>query len=304
MKRVIALGFFDGVHMGHGALLKKTADRAKELGAVATALTFDGRPEGLITGHDIPLIVTPPERVDLMRRLYGIEEAIVVHFDEGFMHMPWRDFVKDKLIGEYGAAHVVAGHDYHFGYKGEGNPSRLIELCAACGIGCDIIERVELDGITVSSTYIRKLIAQGEVATAGRFLGRAYSLSGVVMRGNNLGTALGFPTVNIGVPDGLQSPGFGVYATHVTAKGERYAAVTNIGVRPTVVSDGPVLVESTLFSFDGDLYGESITVEFDRKIRDERKFASVEALKKQIERDARTAKKLHGITGEEVPAAV
>lgn len=295
MRRVIALGFFDGVHIGHGALLKKTVERAGESGAVPCALTFDGRPEGLITGHDTPLLATPSERVELMRGLYGISEVLFMHFDDGFMKIRWEAFVEELLIRSYGAVHLVAGHDFHFGYKGEGNPDRLRDICAKNGIGCDIIGRVELDGITVSSTYIRKLVAQGEVDTAERYLGHPFGISGTVMQGNRLGTEIGFPTVNICIPQGIQEPAFGVYAASVQTRDGVYPAVTNVGVRPTVVRDGPITIESTLFHFDGQLYGEQITVNFVKKLRGEIKFRSVEELREQIVRDAEEARKLHGI---------
>lgn len=296
MTRVIALGFFDGVHIGHGALLGRTSELAAKLDAAPSALTFDGRPEGLITGHDIPLLATPSERIELMRRLYGIREVIFAHFDADFMHMPWGEFVEGKLLREYGAVHLVAGHDFHFGYRGEGNPARLRSLCSGLGIGCDIIDKVELDGITVSSTYIRKLVAQGEVDTAARFLGHPFTIAGTVAKGRSIGSKLGFPTVNTGIPKGIQEPAFGVYATSVDTPAGRYPAVTNVGVRPTVVESGPVTVESTLFGFSGDLYGRHISVDFIKRLRGEMKFFSLDELKAQIERDACAARIAHGIT--------
>ena len=141
-KRVIALGFFDGVHLGHGALLRRVGEKAAELGAVPAAVTFDTHPENLILKTPaVPLLSSPLDRAELMRRFYGIREVIVAHFDERMMHMPWREFVTDYLAGEHGAVHLVAGHDFHFGYKGEGNPERLQALCGELGIGCDITPR-------------------------------------------------------------------------------------------------------------------------------------------------------------------
>ena len=174
-KRVIALGFFDGVHLGHGALLRRVGGKALELGAVPAAVTFDTHPENLILKTPaVPLLSSPLDRAELLRRCYGIREVIVAHFDERMMHMPWREFVTDYLAAEHGAVHLVAGHDFHFGYKGEGNPERLRELCGQLGIGCDIIPKVEKDHITVSSTYIRTLIAQGEMERAMEFLGHPH----------------------------------------------------------------------------------------------------------------------------------
>ena len=159
-KRVIALGFFDGVHRGHGALLKRVVEKSRELGAVASAFTFDRSPTAAITGQVVPLLSSVEDRAWLMRTCYGIQEVIVSSFD-GMMRMDWRDFITQYLVKELGVVHVVAGHDFHFGYMGKGNPQRLQETCAQLGIGCDIIGKVELEDITISSTYIRTLIAQG-----------------------------------------------------------------------------------------------------------------------------------------------
>jgi len=288
-KRVIALGFFDGVHLGHGALLRRVGEKAAELGAVPAAVTFDTHPENLILKTPaVPLLSSPLDRAELMRRFYGIREVIVAHFDERMMHMPWREFVTDYLAGEHGAVHLVAGHDFHFGYKGEGNPERLQALCGELGIGCDIIPKVVQDHITISSTYIRTLVAQGEMERAGEFLGHPHTLTDRVAHGKKIGgSALGFPTVNLRVPAGVIVPAFGVYATRVWFDGQCRNGVTNVGVRPTVEdNDGRVTVESYILDFDGDLYGHEIRVEFFKRLRGERRFPSLEALANEIGRNA------------------
>lgn len=288
-KRVIALGFFDGVHLGHGALLRRVGEKAAELGAVPAAVTFDTHPENLILKTPaVPLLSSPLDRAELMRRFYGIREVIVAHFDERMMHMPWREFVTDYLAGEHGAVHLVAGHDFHFGYKGEGNPERLQALCGELGIGCDIIPKVVQDHITISSTYIRTLVAQGEMERAGEFLGHPHTLTDRVAHGKKIGgSALGFPTVNLRVPAGVIVPAFGVYATRVWFDGQCRNGVTNVGVRPTVEdNDGRVTVESYILDFDGDLYGHEIRVEFFKRLRGERRFPSLEALADEIGRNA------------------
>ena len=288
-KRVIALGFFDGVHLGHGALLRRVGEKAAELGAVPAAVTFDTHPENLILKTPaVPLLSSPLDRAELMRRFYGIREVIVAHFDERMMHMPWREFVTDYLAGEHGAVHLVAGHDFHFGYKGEGNPERLQALCGELGIGCDIIPKVVQDHITISSTYIRTLVAQGEMERAGEFLGHPHTLTDRVAHGKKIGgSALGFPTVNLRVPAGVIVPAFGVYATRVWFDGQCRNGVTNVGVRPTVEdNDGRVTVESYILYFDGDLYGHEIRVEFFKRLRGERRFPSLEALANEIGRNA------------------
>ena len=286
-KRVIALGFFDGVHKGHGALLRTVAQAADRLGAMPCAFTFDRSPTAAITGQTIPLLSSVEDRVWLMRRYYGIEEVIVAPFD-GMQKMDWQDFVSEYLQKELGCVHVVAGHDFHFGYMGKGNPQRLQEKCRELGMGCDIIQKVEQDGITISSTYIRTLIAQGEMERANQFLGHPHTLTNRVAHGKKIGTTtLGFPTVNLLIPQGVIVPAYGVYATRVWFDGQCRCAVTNVGVRPTVEdNDGHVTVEGVILDFDGDLYGHEIRMEFYKYLRPEQKFASMQALADEIRHNA------------------
>ncbi|MBC5715885.1 riboflavin biosynthesis protein RibF [Flintibacter faecis] len=286
-KRVIALGFFDGVHKGHGALLRTVAQAADRLGSMPCAFTFDRSPTAAITGQTIPLLSSVEDRVWLMRRYYGIEEVIVAPFD-GMQKMDWQDFVSEYLQKELGCVHVVAGHDFHFGYMGKGNPQRLQEKCRELGMGCDIIQKVEQDGITISSTYIRTLIAQGEMERANQFLGHPHTLTNRVAHGKKIGTTtLGFPTVNLLIPQGVIVPAYGVYATRVWFDGQCRCAVTNVGVRPTVEdNDGHVTVEGFILDFDGDLYGHEIRMEFYKYLRPEQKFASMQALADEIRHNA------------------
>ena len=285
-KRVIALGFFDGVHTGHGALLSRVREKAAALEAVPTAFTFDAHPGSRITGAVTPLINSAADRADLMRRLYGIREIIVAHFDS-MMRMPWEDFITEYLVKEQGAVHVVAGHDFHFGYKGEGNPRRLAEKCAALGVGCDITHKIEMVGITITSTYIRTLIALGVLERADAFLGHPHVLTDRVAHGKKLGSTLGFPTVNLHFPPGVLVPAYGVYATRVWFEnGDSRPAVTNIGMRPTVDDGDAVSVEGYILDFQGDLYGQTIRMEFFRRLRGERKFPSLDALREEVMRNA------------------
>ncbi len=287
-KRVIALGFFDGVHLGHGALLRRVGERSGELGAVPAAVTFDTHPENRILHNSMPLLSSPADRADLMRRYYGIRDVIVAHFDERMMRLPWRDFITEYLVKEHGAVHLVAGHDFHFGYKGEGNPQRLRETCRELGVGCDIIPKVERDGITISSTYIRTLVAQGEMERAMEFLGHPHTLTNTVARGKHLGSTLGFPTVNLQFPAGVLIPAHGVYACKVCFEnGESHMAVTNVGTRPTVDDGDRVNVEGFILDFQGNLYGKNVRMEFYHRLRGEQKFPSLEALREEVMRNAR-----------------
>ena len=189
--------------------------------------------------------------------------------------------------GGYGAVHLVAGHDYHFGYKGEGNPQRLQQTCQALGIGCDIIPKVEQEGITVSSTYIRTLVAQGEIERANEFLGHPYTLSDRVSHGKKLGSTLGFPTVNLRLKENVLSPAKGVYATKVILEnGETHPAVTNVGTRPTVDDGNQLTIEGFILDFQGDLYGQKIQMEFYKYLREERKFPSFAALTAEVMHNA------------------
>ena len=286
-ERVIALGFFDGVHLGHGALLRRAAEEAKKRGCESAVFTFDRPPKEVITGIPCPLINSPEDRAELVRRLYGIDEMIMVPFDDEMRTTPWDRFVTDILVGRYGAVHLVAGHDHHFGHRNQGSPELLKEKCAELGLGCDIIPAVTLDGVTVSSTHIRKLLEEGDVETARAFLGHPHVLTQTVGHGRQLGRTIGIPTANLVAPPHVLLPKRGVYAAKITLPdGRAFGGVTNVGVRPTVNNGQDVTVEPWILDFDGDLYGQAIRVEFYRRLRDERKFESLEALKAQIETDA------------------
>ena len=289
-KRVIALGFFDGIHIGHGALLERTVQRAREIGAVPSALSFDTHPDTLVYGKTVPLINSAAGRADLIRRLYGIENVIFIHFDRKVMQMPWQEFV-ETLITEMDAVWVVVGHDFRFGWKGEGNAARLRDYCAEHGLGCDVIPAVTLEGRVVSSTYIRELIEAGDMERANAFLGHPHTLVDTVHYGYRLGTKMGTPTINMQFPDGVLVPRHGVYAARaVLEDGSDHMCVTNVGVRPTVSGENRVSVESFILDYSGNLYDRQVRIEFFHFIRPERKFASVDELKAQILRDAETTR--------------
>ena len=286
-ERVIALGFFDGVHLGHGALLRRAAEEAKKRGCESAVFTFDRPPKEVITGIPCPLINSPEDRAELVRRLYGIDEMIMVPFDDEMRTTPWDRFVTDILVGRYGAVHLVAGHDHHFGHRNQGSPELLREKCAELGLGCDIIPAVTIGGVTVSSTHIRKLLEEGDVETARAFLGHPHVLTQTVGHGRQLGRTIGIPTANLVAPPHVLLPKRGVYAAKITLPdGRAFGGVTNVGVRPTVNNGQDVTVEPWILDFDGDLYGQAIRVEFFRRLRDERKFESLDALRSQIETDA------------------
>ncbi len=298
--RVIALGFFDGVHIGHSSLLERTVELARETGASPAVFTFVSHPDTLITGYPVRLLNTLSDRADLLRRLHGIEEVIFAQFDADLMHMPWQTFIDEMLLDKFCASGVVCGYDFHFGYLGEGNPARLMEHCRKRGVGCDIIDRVELDGITVSSTYIRRLIAQGEVEQAERFLGHPHVISGFVTNGKKLGSKLGVPTTNIMLPAEVQEPAMGVYFTRVYIGDTSHASVTNVGCAPTVGLSEDITVETSILDFSGDLYGKFLRIDFLKYVRPERRFSSIGELSSQIQEDLSSARKYFRAEGERV----
>lgn len=290
IKRVVAIGFFDGVHIGHAALLSMAKQRAKESGAIPSVVSFDVHPDNLVLGAETKLITSTIGREDLIRRLFGIENIVFLHFNRHMMQMSWEEFIA-ALVDELSISHIVVGHDFCFGYRGEGTAEKLRLWCEEKGLGCDVIPPVSLDGRIVSSTYIRKLIEDGQIEEANRYLGHPHILSDTVHSGYHLGTKLGAPTINMFFPDGVLVPKHGVYATRVCLeRGECYNAVTNVGIRPTVGADNRVSVESHLLDYSGNLYGRQARVEFYAFLRSEIKFASFQELGEQIVRDAEAAR--------------
>ena len=290
-KRVIALGFFDGVHIGHAALLNMTRRRAEEHRATPAVLTFDTHPDTLVKRVEVPLINSAEDRAAIMRDRFGIESVIFIHFNEKMMRMPWENFA-ELMREELGACHLVVGYDFSFGWKGAGRPTRLAAYCSRHGMGCDIISAVCCDGEVVSSTRIRKLLEEGEVAGANKLLGHPHFLVDKVHYGFQLGKRLGAPTINMRFADGVLVPRHGVYAAKVYLDdGECLMAVTNIGVRPTVSGGDQVSVESYILDYEGDLYDRRVRVEFHHFIRDERRFPNTAALKAQIQEDAETTRR-------------
>ena len=291
-EKVIALGFFDGVHLGHAALLRRTVEAAAQRGVTPAVFTFDRPPKEVVTGVPCPLINSAEDRRELVRRLYGIQEVIMVPFDREMMTTPWDKFVTDILVGRYHAVHLVAGHDHHFGHKNQGSPELLLEKCAELGLGCDIIPKVEVGGITVSSTYIRRLVELGQISRANRFLGHPHTLTGSVRHGRGIGSSRLYPTANLIIPPHVLVPSHGVYVTRATLpEGASYAAATNLGTRPTVNNGTDITAEACLLDFEGDLYGKTLRLEFFEHLRDEVRFDSLDALKAQIAADAEATRR-------------
>ena len=287
-KTVYALGFFDGVHLGHQALLAEARRLATSLGGCAGAVTFDVPPSAFLRNQDPNMINTLPDRVALLRD-FGMEKVEMIPCNAESLSTPWCDFL-EKLV-DIGAAGFVCGHDFRFGHRGEGTAQRLAEFAERRNIPCTIIPEQLMDGARISSTAIRALLEAGEMEKANRLLGHPHRLSGMVAPGKQLGRTIGIPTANLTLPPQLLQPAFGVYACKVLVEGNRHTAVTNIGVRPTVSGRG-VTVESWLLDFEGDLYGKELVLEFFKFLRPEKAFDSLEALQNAIQADAEHAKTL------------
>lgn len=293
---VLALGFFDGIHIGHGALLDMAKKRAEELDAEPAVLTFDRHPDTFVKHIDVPLINSAEDRRYIVRRWYGINTVRYIHFNEETMHLHWRDFI-ENVRKTYSAVHFVVGHDFSFGYRGEGTAEILRTWCAENGLGCDVIEPVTKDGVVVSSTHIRGLIERGEMSLANEFLGHPHILGDTVHTGFRIGRTLDYPTVNMVFTDGVLVPKYGVYASVVILPdGTSRPGVTNVGRRPTF--DGTnVTVETHIFDLAADLYGEKLVLEFYDFLRGERRFENKEALVRQIAEDAAAARAVFAARG-------
>lgn len=287
-KTIYALGFFDGVHLGHQALLAQCRKLAAKQGCKAGVVTFVGHPDELVTGKKTMLINTYQDRRRLLKG-YGMETLVELTFDEKLMTMPWQDFYR-MLRTKYHAAGLVCGEDFRFGYRGQGNATLLNEICTADGIPCTVIPQQTLEGIPVSSTHIRSLLQCGKIEEAEKFLGHRHSFTGTVVKGQQLGRKLGTPTANLSLPAELLSLPFGVYICRAKGEGIDCPAVTNIGIRPTVSGEN-VTVEPWLLDYEGDLYGQELTLEFCRYLRPERKFPSLAELQEEILKNGEQARK-------------
>ena len=290
----MALGFFDGIHVGHGALLNKTKEMAASLDASPSVLTFDIHADNIVFGKEVPLINSASDREDIIRREFGIDNVVFIHFNRKVMQMDWKEFI-DEIIEELNVCGIVVGYDFCFGYKGLGRADKLKEYCEELGIACEIIPAVKIDGEIVSSTIIRELIENGDMEKANLYLGHVHTLADTVRSGYHLGTKLGTPTINMKFPEGVLVPKRGVYATRVFLEdGSEHVAVTNIGIRPTVSDENSVSVESFILDFEGNLYDRHVRVEFYKYLREEKKFNSPDELAQQINLDVETTKEYFG----------
>ena len=282
-RTIYALGFFDGVHVGHQALLSACRELAARHGAKPGAVTFSSHPDTLVLGTTPPLINTLQDREKLLRH-YGMETVVSLPFDRDMMEKPWQDFFR-MLREDLQAAGLVCGADFTFGRYGAGKPELLQRACREAGIPCVVVPEQKIDGITVSSTQIRALLEAGDVARANAFLGHPHMLSGTVVTGRQLGRTIGIPTANLLLPEGLVQMRLGVYACVAELCGQKHMAVTNVGVRPTV-GGGSVTVEPWILDFQENVYGRPMKLWFYQFIRPEKKFPDLGALQTEIRKNA------------------
>jgi len=296
---VVTIGAYDGVHLGHQAVLRLVRELADARGLEAALVTFDRHPAEVVRPESAPrLLTTLEQRLELLDATGDLDLCWVLTFDEARSKEAAEDFVREVLVDGVGARLVVVGADFHFGHRRGGNVPLLERMGAELGfevLGLGLVA-VEGDatGVPYSSTRIRELLAKGDVAEAARLLGRPHEVRGVVERGDQRGAEhLGFPTANLTVPDRICLPADGVYAgTFVAEDGVERPAAISVGTRPTFYEDGDVLVEAYVLDFDGDLYGQRVKVRFREWIRGQERFDSTEALVEQMNADVEATRRL------------
>jgi riboflavin kinase/FMN adenylyltransferase len=289
-KVCVAIGFFDGVHLGHQQIIRQTIADARQHEALALVVTFDRHPSTVVAPDRVPtLIYSLPQKLRVIGSL-GNDATLLIHFDRPFSQQTGEAFIRGLARDLGHIQSLTVGSNFTFGHKRGGNVALLKTLGAELKFAVHGMASVSLDGKIVSSTRIRETIRVGDLDAAGQMLGRAYSLAGAVVRGDQLGQQLGFPTANLDV-SGLLLPPTGVYTVHASIQGRKHRAVVNIGLRPTVKNPTPQLrVEAHLLDFTGDLYSQEMEITFLEKLREEKKFPSLDALKEQIARDIAEAR--------------
>ena len=287
---VLALGCFDGVHLGHKEVIHTAKDISLRMNIPLTVFTFEEPPRNFFAPTPVPIITTHEEKACLLER-EGVDSTVMLPLSDKIFSVSAQSFIDEIMIDKLHAVHIVCGFNYTFGAGGLGNTALLIERCAERGVSVSVVPEYKIDGQAVSSSAIRQAVADGDMRTAARLLGRPYALSSVVIDGQHLARQLDFPTANIIPQEKALLPRNGVYATKMRFDGKLWNGITNIGMRPTV--DTHILcAETHVFDFDGDLYGKRITVEFIEFIRGETKFSDLDALSRQVQKDISVAKNI------------
>lgn len=282
-KSVITIGNFDGVHKGHQVLIKEAVQFANKRNLKSVVFTFDNHPANYFENKHIKSIITNNEKINRIKSL-GVDILVIIPFDSYMTKISPIEFIKGVLIDKLGARKIIVGHDFTFARRKEGNTKLLKEMSSKYGFELEIVNPIKVNDIRVSSTYIRQLVAEGSVDKVNKYLGYHCEIKGNVIKGKQLGRTIGFPTANIEINDDLLIPNNGIYATKVYVHNDVYYGATNIGYNPTVNGD-KLSIETNILEFDEDIYGQVIKVEFLERIRDEKKFNSLEELKAQLKKD-------------------
>lgn len=289
---VVTIGVFDGVHIGHKAVIKKVAMRAKALGANSAVVTFDPHPLKVLSPrHFIPSLISLKHRIKLIKEL-GIDKVLVMKFDKRMAGMPPAKFIKDIIIKKLNAEEIFVGEDFCFGSRAQADVNALKAIGKRFGLKVNVIRHIKQRGVPVSSSAIRRLVINGIINKASELLGRPYSILGTVVSGSHLGHLLGYPTANIN-PHHEAIPPSGVYAVRVKFKGRPYKGVMNIGTRPTFYDHGrdkEPSIEVHIFDFNERIYGKDLEIIFVKELRGERKFKQIDSLIEQIKKDSRQAR--------------
>lgn len=285
---MVAIGDFDGVHLGHQEVIGRALSTAKKLGLPTAIMTFHPHPRAVMGQDKYTELLTPMNKKMMIFESLGINHAYIVTFDASLMRLSPEQFV-DQVLDRLGVNSVICGFDFTFGFQGKGTPDSLCNLSHG-KFSVEVVRPFHMDGEKVSSTLIRESLQQGDIDTVTRLLGRPYSISGIVVDGEKRGRTIGFPTANLQLDEPYVKPTNGVYAIKATVKGETYKGVMNIGVKPTFSSGEPKpSFEAHLFDFSEQIYGEHVNVELIAFLRPERKFSSIDDLVAQIKLDVETA---------------
>jgi len=297
-KTSIALGNFDGLHVGHRKIMEYAINSAKESGLKSLCFTFSNHPFNFIMQreaddpHAIKLICSEDEKIRLIEEM-GFDILVNLPFDEHIMTMKADDFFNDVMLGKLNAGCVSVGFNYSYGARAGGNAETLRKECGDAGIKVNIHDAVRVEDKIVSSTLIREMISIGNMELIARYLGRPYAFKGTVTHGKRLGSAMGIPTVNIPAPSDIMLPPNGVYFSRIIIDGREYKSVSNLGTRPTVDDKTDKTIETNIFDYDTHAYGKDVTIYFDHFSRGEVKFASKEELFSQIAKDCEKALEYH-----------
>lgn len=287
----VALGCFDGVHIGHSEIISQAVKTAREFSLCSVVWSFQAPPRNFLSGDSGQnAILTPLSEKKALIRSLGVDILVSIEFNEKIAKLSPREFFTDILIDRLNAKQIFCGFNYRFGRKGSGDIKMLEELCQEFGIVLTVIDEITVDNVTVSSSEIRACLFNGDIEKAQKMLGRPFSIKGKVTDGQHLGRKLGFPTINQDIPEGKILIKNGVYLTKVRFEGRTKYGITNIGLRPTVEGKGPIC-ETHILGYKGNLYGKTVTVEFVKFLRSERKFNSLEELTAQVNKDIEEAKK-------------